>query len=179
MGSHNPFSDADRDELVAYLDGELDAEAQRRVEARLNTDAVVRTEADTLKRAWELLDYLPRAEPSTDFTERTLDRVSALQVAKLQRTPTTSAPVTKPWYRRRDVGIAAWAASCLLALGIGYAWVGGPKAKIPEIDPDTDPLVLNEPRLIENLPLYLAAENLDYLNLLDKNDLFTDETSGR
>jgi hypothetical protein len=36
-----------------------------------------------------------------------------------------------------------------------------------------------EPTVIENLPLYLAAENLDYLLALDQSDLFTDESAGR
>src|SRR5437016_255159 len=73
-----PFTDADRAELVAYLDGELDRTGQQRVEARLGRDVRARAEAETLKRAWELLDYLPRPEPSPNFTERTLTRISAL-----------------------------------------------------------------------------------------------------
>jgi hypothetical protein len=36
-----------------------------------------------------------------------------------------------------------------------------------------------EPRVIENLPLYLAADNLDYLLALDQSDLFTDDGTGR
>jgi hypothetical protein len=36
-----------------------------------------------------------------------------------------------------------------------------------------------EPGVIENLPLYLAAENLDYLLALDQSELFADDGTGR
>ena len=65
MPDPQPFTDDDRDDLIAYLDGELQGAAQRRVENRLVTDPTVRAEADSLKRAWDLLDYLPRPEPSS------------------------------------------------------------------------------------------------------------------
>src|SRR6478609_3214131 len=101
MADQPPLTDDDRAELVAYLDGELPADAQRRVEARLNADAAARTEADTLRRAWDLLDYLPRAEPSTDFTERTLDRVSAMSLSSPSRpSPSTIGLPIVPWYRQ-------------------------------------------------------------------------------
>jgi anti-sigma factor RsiW len=177
MPDPQSITDDDRAELVAYLDGELEADAERRVEARLNTDANARAEADTLRRAWELLDYLPRAEPSTDFTERTLDRVSALRVSP---GPSGSAArlAAKPWHRRTIGFVAGVAAAALLALAAGYVLTPGPRpAPAPNID--TDPLMVNEPRVIENLPLYLAADNLDYLLALDQSDLFTDDGTGR
>ncbi|HEY1381943.1 MAG TPA: hypothetical protein VGF55_34410 [Gemmataceae bacterium] len=177
MPDPRPITDDDRAELVAYLDGELEADAQRQVEARLNTDANARAEADTLKRAWELLDYLPRAEPSTDFTERTLDRVSALRVSPR---PSGSAGrlAARPRHRRAIGFAAGVAAAALLALAAGYALTPGPRPA-PEPDPDNDPLMAKEPRVIENLPLYLAADNLDYLLALDQSDLFTDDGTGR
>src|SRR5205085_12576291 len=107
MSDPQPLTDADRDELVAYLDGELDADGQQRVEARLGQDPRVRAEADTLRRAWEMLDYLPRPVPSQDFTERTLTRVSALRSATLR----TAAPATVPWYRQSAPAHPALAAA--------------------------------------------------------------------
>src|SRR5262249_41070651 len=67
------LTDEDRANLVAYLDGELDAEAAQALEAKLSVDPTARAEADALKRTWELLDYLPRPEPSPSFTHRTLE----------------------------------------------------------------------------------------------------------
>jgi hypothetical protein len=44
---------------------------------------------------------------------------------------------------------------------------------------DTDPIATEKPRVIEYLPLYLSAENLDYLLALDQSDLFADDGTGR
>lgn len=178
MADYTPLTDDDRDELVAYLDGELPADAQRRVEARLNSDPAARTEADTLRRAWDLLDYLPRAEPSTDFTERTLDRVSSLGGSAARVSPSTIGLPIRPWYRQPLIAVAGWAAAALLAVATGYA-LGPRPAPPPEPDPVTDPLMTEKPRVIENLPLYLAAENLEYLLALDQSDLFADDGTGR
>jgi hypothetical protein len=174
-----PLTEDDRAELVAYLDGELAGDAQRRVEARLNADPAARTEADTLKRAWDLLDYLPRSEPSTDFTERTIDRISSLSIAAASHASrSATAALAPPWYRRRPMILAVWAAAVLLAVGAGYLLPLKPRA-VAEADPDTDPLMAEKPRQIEYLPLYLAAENLDYLLALDQSDLFSDDGTGR
>jgi anti-sigma factor RsiW len=167
--------DAGRAELIAYLDGELDPVAQQRVEARLSLDPKARAEADAFKRTWDLLDYLPRPEPSPDFTERTLDRVSVIRPSE----PLTSA-TARSWYRRPAVGYAAWAAGALLALAVGYRATPQARTVTPaEIDSDAAPLLTREPRVIEYLPLYLAAENLDYLIALDQSDLFSDDAPGR
>jgi hypothetical protein len=66
-------------ELVAYLDGELDPAAARRIETRLAGDPQARAKAAALKKTFDLLDYLPKPEPSATFTSRTLDKLPALQ----------------------------------------------------------------------------------------------------
>src|SRR5689334_5237929 len=83
MTSRAPLDDGDRDTLVSYLDGELEPGSARDVEARLAQDPAIRAEADALRRAWDLLDYLPRPEPSPDFTQRTLASLAAVQVKAL------------------------------------------------------------------------------------------------
>jgi anti-sigma factor RsiW len=168
-------ADASRAELIAYLDGELDAVAQQRVEARLSLDPKARAEADAFKRTWDLLDYLPRPEPSPDFTERTLDRVSVIRPAG-----SVASVAARAWFRRPAAGYAAWAAATLLALVVGYQATPPARPLTPaEIDPDADPLLTREPRVVEYLPLYLAAENLDYLIALDQSDLFSDDAPSR
>jgi anti-sigma factor RsiW len=171
MADPRPLTDADRDALVAYLDGELDATEQQRVEILLGRNPSARAEADALQHAWDLLDYLPQSDLSPDFTHRTLDRVSALR-------PSTS-PATAA-YRRTALGYAAWAAAVLLALAVGYRLGPSPRpAGPPAADLDADPVLAREPRLIENLPLYLSVENLDYLQALDTPELFGEDAVGR
>lgn len=59
--------------LVAYLDGQLDAEESERIEAQLATDAAVREKLQTLDRVWNALDALPRSTASATFTRTTVD----------------------------------------------------------------------------------------------------------
>ncbi len=84
-----PAPDPFEAELVAYLDGELDAVAGRKVEARLANDPEARARAAELKKSFDLLDYLPKPEPSPSFTTRTLDLIPAIKSAV---TKSASAP---------------------------------------------------------------------------------------
>jgi anti-sigma factor RsiW len=167
------LTDKDREDLVAYLDGELDRAAARKMEARLNVDARIRAEATALRRTWELLDFLPRAEPSVQFTHRTLERLAAQTAAMNQ--PRTGWRRWSPW----AVGLG-WAAAVLLAAAAGYAGVrylaAGPD---PEQNPPQvvdkrppDDLLVENLRVVENRRLYENVDDLDYLRALDDPDLF-------
>jgi len=161
-----PITDADREDLTAYLDGEADPNTRTRIEARLNRDARLRAEADALKRAWDLLDQLPHPELSTNFTSRTLDRVSALRPASH-----ASATISLPGAARH----VPWAMIAATVAGLVLGWlVTGYVARPTEPAPLRldDPLLVQELRLIENLPLYSAAETLDFLQSLDHADRF-------
>ena len=78
-----PPADPFEAELVAYLDGELDPAAARKVEKRLATDPPLRAKAAALKKTYDLLDYLPQPEPSATFTTRTLDKIPAVKSGSL------------------------------------------------------------------------------------------------
>lgn len=171
--SSQPLSNEDREALTAYLDGELDARSARDVEAKLNRDPRIRAEADALGRTWQLLDYLPRPAPSSTFTSRTMERVSA------------SMPVRpRPnWSRWKSWGLGAgWAAGILLAAALGYSTVArlarGPgAATVYNLDPvEVDRLLLRDLRVIENKRLYEHVDSLAFLReLADDPDLFADE----
>jgi anti-sigma factor RsiW len=160
------MSDTDRATLVAYLDGELDEEATRRVEAQISQDPAVRAEVETLQRTWELLDYLPRAEPSATFTHRTVSLVTGEHRATLQARRR----------RRRWLRAAGWAAVLLVALLGGFA---GMTVLAPH-EP-TDEELAHEQRVLENRHLYDkvmvgdARESLEFLKSLDQPDLFGDD----
>jgi anti-sigma factor RsiW len=99
-----PLSDQERENLIAYLDGELTESEAQALEGKLNRDPKVRAEVDALRRTWDLLDYLPKPEPSVSFTNRTMDRV------------TTMLPPAHGWGRgRRWLLGLSWAAALLLA----------------------------------------------------------------
>jgi anti-sigma factor RsiW len=165
MTERPTLTDAERDELVAYLDGELDPAAARRWEERLRGDARLRAEADAYQRTWALLDQLPKVESSPGLASRTLERLTAA----VEERPVARRPAD--WLNR-----AAWIGALAAAAVLGYWAVPSPRL---EVDVDRDPIYRAEPRLIENLPLYLAVENAEFLHLLDAHDLFGEEGTGR
>lgn len=85
MSEPSPLSERERADLVAYLDGELTGEAARALEGKLSRHPEVRAEAEALRRTWAMLDFLPRAKPSTDFTHRTMEKLTPIRNARLLR----------------------------------------------------------------------------------------------
>jgi len=163
MSEPAPLNEQERADLVAYLDGELTGESARSLETKLNLNAAARAEADALRRTWELLDYLPRHQPSPSFTHRTLERLTPVRTAEQQ------------WgQRRHKVGLAlAWAATVLVAGWVGYA---GYNWFVP-LEPGERELI-QDLRLIENKRVYERVEDLDFWRGLDTPELFGDEGSG-
>src|SRR5262245_51964587 len=79
-------------ELVAYLDGELDPASAHKVEVRLAADPAARARAAALKKTFDLLDYLPKSDPSPNFTTKTLDKLPAVKSVAVTPPP-ANAPV--------------------------------------------------------------------------------------
>ena len=167
-------SPADDTELIAYLDGELDADAAVRVEARLSRDPAARAAAEAYKKSYDLLDYLPTAEPRPDFTSRTITRLHPI-VSGSQPLPAGSGFVPMlPPRRRAWPELLAWGVAAVLVLVLGY--VGHSVAR-PVLNP---PPAIDEPTLadlevIERLPLYLGVDDVAFLKQLDAADLFAED----
>jgi len=167
MSKKSSLSDAERADLIAYLDGELHGEAARKLEARLTRDKVLRAEADALKQTWDLLDTLPRPEPTTHFTHRTMERLAPIKAAP------SGGPAFWNTWRYWLLG-AGWAAALVLAFLAGSGIVSlYSNAREPG-----DKELVRELRLIENKKLYEVGEKIDFLRQLDQPDLFGDDQSG-
>jgi|ERR1019366_9417262 hypothetical protein len=166
-----PLNDDDKAELVAYLDGELDEAATHAVEAKIAADPHTRAELDALKQTWGMLDYLPKASPSPNFTNRTMER---LTLEKVGGSKTLSIP------GRRVAWLVpfTWAASVLIALGAGY-YVTAHFWPAPGPQPISDaelPLVRHL-RIAEKWRLYENADDLDFVKKLSQPDLFGEDPS--
>ena len=161
------LTDDERAELVAFLDGELGGDAARAVEARINVDPAYRTEADSLKRAWEMLDFLPKSEPAPKFTERTLSKLSPASSMGGRRPP--PLPLDRPWWFWPAVA-GGWSVAFLLVLGLAYRGYGRAVSREPgEAD------LVRDLRLIENKKAYENVEDFEFLRQLDQPDLFGDD----
>jgi len=172
MGQKSPLSDDERSDLIAYLDGELDAKSARELEAKLNVDPRTRTEADTLRRTWAMLDYLPRPTTSVTFTSRTLERVSAFRPVTA---PSMLAGLRGPW----ALGLG-WAAVVVVAGTIGFEAVSwkmrrAPAPSVAAVKPvDVDQQLVRDLRIIEHKRLYEPIDDIHFLRKLDDPDLFGD-----
>lgn len=147
----------ERAELVAYLDGELDEESIQKVETQLNVNPTLRAELETLKRTWELLDYLPKVDPSPSFTHQTMTKIQK-SAKKTQKQPVAQ--------RRSTVWLAVWAAA-LIVLSVGSYLVTASYLSQPGKEE-----LIRELRIIENLRQYQTVDNLEFLQGLDKPSLF-------
>jgi anti-sigma factor RsiW len=163
------MTEQEREELVAYLDGELDADSARALEARLSRDPRARAEAESLKNTWELLDYLPRPAPSTNFASKTLDRLTGT----MRALPTARRRPWPAW----SVG-TCWAAAVLLAVVAG--WSGGRwQADVRDAHArmTLEEAAAQHLHAIENQGMYANVDDLAFLQALDQPDLFGDDDS--
>ncbi len=187
-------------ELVAYLDGELDPQAAQRVEQRLANDPVARARAAELKKSFDLLDYLPRTEPSANFTSRTLDKLPTVRppasktVAK-PAPPTVELSTSRPLPLYSQSRLAttdpahtpqasAWVWSAMLVailvcIPLGYliaAWTRGPLVATRDKESDAPQYEAN-PRVIELLPLYAVADDIPFLEELASPEYFGEDAA--
>jgi hypothetical protein len=189
-----PALDPFEAELVAYLDGELDPVAARKVELRLAKDPAARARAAELKKSYDLLDYLPRPEPSPTFTTRTLDKLPAVKATPRPANATpnpavsTSMPVAlepltdeppAPAPPRARPRLALWAGAAVAVAAFAaagyFATAAARSALFPtEKEPD-EPKIEVEARVIENLPLYAVADDLAFVTALATPDLFGED----
>jgi negative regulator of sigma E activity len=124
-----PLSEQEREELSAYLDQELDESATEAVTEALSRRPEVRREAESLRKTWDFLEYLPRPTAPSSFTERTMTRLES-----------TKGILLRQGVRWRRFAIAGWAACVVLAAAFGfwitYTW-GTPATEVVEA-PVTD-----------------------------------------
>ncbi len=176
-------------EIVAYLDGELDAAAARRVEARIASDPKLRARAEALKRSYDLLDFLPKPEPSPAFASRTLDKLPAVKSSPAA--PPVAVPAAPPSGTGTLVltpvpppRSGSWAVAVVVLVGVslGVGYFGTAAARtylfpppVPPPDLTADTLPLADYRVVERLPLYAPADDLDFVEKLAEPDRFGDD----
>jgi anti-sigma factor RsiW len=178
-------------ELVAYLDGEQDQQASERTGGKISLDPTIRAEVDALKKTWDLLDYLPRPEPSASFTERTMSRIEPLdQSARTAVSPAPAAtatervrassgtaPIAAPSSSKRKLAAAAgWLLACGAAVAAGYFIRGFIVERWQDMDPqEKDARILSQADLLQNLRYYRHVDDLKFLTDLDDPELFGED----
>ncbi|MCU0962452.1 MAG: hypothetical protein MUF48_20330 [Pirellulaceae bacterium] len=151
------------EELVAYLDGELDREASQDVERRLAASDEYRRELRQLQRAWDMLDELPRAQVSDTFTQTTVEIVALSAHRDLQQLQAHGRQHRRWAWIAGGVGLVASTLAGYLAVA---AYLARPN----------DQLVRDLP-VIENLDRYEVADSVTFLRQLQTTGLFEEERS--
>lgn len=147
-------------DLVAYLDGELDDEGARRVEGLLSSDADAREEMHKLEVAWDLLEELPREEVGQSFTHTTVEMIA------LSAEGTVSSE-QKAWSRKQGGRLALAGASLLVAAASGFLAVS-------LVWPNPNRSLLRDLPLLEDLDAYRQVETIDFIRQLKQSGLFDD-----
>ncbi len=147
------------EQLSAFLDGELTADARQQVEELLARNPQARIELQRLERAWELLDGLPRIELEPSFTETTVEMI-AVSVAE------GVGEEQGPTSRRRWSFVLVMGSLCL-----GAALAGFVAVKLAAPDPNS--ALLGDLPVIENVEHYLQGGDIEFLRKLKKSGLFS------
>ncbi|HEX3150253.1 MAG TPA: hypothetical protein VHR66_19410 [Gemmataceae bacterium] len=170
--------DGATEELVAYLDGELDDKAAESFATRLTLDSKLRAEADALQRAWDILDVLPRPQPTGNFATRTLSQVLPVSLSTSGTqifTPSGPAAATMPAMPPARPATGFWLTSLFVILVAGIGGYLGHREFAPAPKPVVPEPSLDDVPLMKNLRLYRNIDDSDYLKKLDSPDLFGDE----
>jgi hypothetical protein len=136
------LSQEQRDNLVAYLDGELDDQGTQEIEQVLAVNPVARNEVDMLSRSWDMLNALPTHRASGEFSETTVAMLRAAD-EKGPRIPSDLV------YRqvRRFLILCLW---CGILAACGYVGFATTQKWIPN---DSDAL-LEDYDIINHLDMY-------------------------
>ena len=153
---HSAKSSTDplRDQLVAYLDGELSTEDNLRVEQGLSNDDQLRGELRGLEQSWRMLDALPRAPVDSSFTRSTVE-MAALATNTAENPSWRRARVTLT----RALALAAAASLGFLAIAI--------------LRPNPNSELNRDFELLIDLDSYQVAGDARFMRLLWESKLFT------
>jgi hypothetical protein len=145
-----------RDNLTAYLDGELDESLTQQIETVLAQSTVARNDVETLAKTYDLLDLLPRPKASSDFSEKTLSIAKLGEVRPDYR--------RSRWYKLTQRGgrWAGWAVILFTVSAVSYSIT---RFRIPR----EDDVLLDDLDVIRRLDDYEAAGSVDSLERLSRD----------
>ncbi|MDP6722260.1 MAG: hypothetical protein QGF59_26585 [Pirellulaceae bacterium] len=149
------------EDLIAYLDGEVDTQTRQKIERCLAQDPQLVHRMREHQQAWDLLDELPREEVSDDFAQTTLKMVAVAAASDIKEN-TVENGRRRRWLR--VVTGASLIASSLAGFCVAAALLARPNRQLLEDLP-----------VIENLEAFQQAENVDFLLALEDEGLFVAE----
>ena len=148
------------DELVAYLDGELDDRRSEEIEQFLRERPEARERLAELQRTWDLLDTLPRPEATNTFTRSTIEMV----VSDATREINKSKSRVKFWGLIGSAGVLATVLGAAMSYYIVNRYQNQPTREL-----------VQDLELIENFDKYLVVDDVEFVQSLVDSELFVEE----
>lgn len=160
MDAPQPPKITDED-LIAYLDGELEDSACRWIEKLLMTDPAIRRRLQELERTWELLEKLDEPVADDRLTRSTLEMVAVEAAREVQET----APLRgRGFWVRWLCTLGGLLAASALGFAGGWFWA---------VDPDRQ--LLEDLPLLENLDCYRQIDDFSFLKGLQERGFFQED----
>jgi anti-sigma-K factor RskA len=156
-----PDGNVNGEEIIAYLDGELDSSARQRLEEQLSGDQQLRQRLKEHQQAWDLLDDLPREHVDESFAKTTVEMVAIRASEAMDDRSRTAA-----WRR-----VAAWCAG--IAGAIVAAAAGYGIATYSYSAPNRQ--LVDDLPILEHLDAYQNAGSIEFLKSLERDHLFVEE----
>ena len=159
------FTAEERENLTAYLDGELDEKEASEIEQKLTRSEVARRDVDILARTWDMLSLLPRPNVTEDFSRKTME------IAKQAEEPRL-LDRTKEWAKqgRRLAYLVGWTTALSVAAVAGYQITN-------RVIPDESRMLVEELPIIENLDSYREIGDVEFLRQLNMKKVFQAEAT--
>ena len=160
VGPEQGLNPEERANLAAYIDGELTENES--TSARYQAGApspIARREVESLKKTWELLEFLPRPKASLVFSERTLTSVRSLE----SRAGFWDQAVGAWLAQAEKLAVCLVVAVAALALGfapVRWAW------------PDPAARLVRDLSIAEHLDEYKEVGSFEFLEELAKSKEF-------
>ena len=168
MTTDSPKSTDPADQLVAYLDGELDTAQTAAVEKMLRKDPALRQQVEKLDRTWSMLDALEPVAVSEDFSQQTMATVVATYAQPAKAVPGLLSQLLATAANRQT---AVWFAVGVLGtcIGLGIQFLRGASD-----DYQRSVRLLNDLEMLERYPLYISIPNVSALKQLADDERSTD-----
>ena len=146
------------EQLVAYLDGELDDESSRQIEERLTSDSTLREQLGQLERTWDALDELEQIEVDEDFTQTTIEMVAvAAEEERFLDDQQRPARLRRRWL----LGIAGLMIACLAGFVAAWGFASNTNDQLIEDFP-----------VLARLDEYRLIDQIEFLQLLLEKNVF-------
>ncbi|MFP6673020.1 MAG: hypothetical protein VB857_16535 [Pirellulaceae bacterium] len=162
---NNEFHDTEdhalNEELVAYLDGELNRDSVSRVEDELSKNSEYRLRLMQLQQAWDLMDELPRVSSDESFTKSTVELIVVSAESE------TNATVV----RRKTWRNVIWVIGLLSATAA--AWGGF--LLVSQFNNRDNQELLRDLPLVQEIDIYDPIESMEFLKQLEASGVFDEE----